>query len=146
MSEIFYGNVDVKIKSVHFYVQRNTDFKLNDTVIPFEIERLNVGGAMNLGTGVFTVPIGGIYHFEFRAMKGYDEGTIGYVDFQVNGSTISSSFITSTALSALSGISASFHLKSGDQVRLYKTAGNLNDNARHYTDFSGWLVEEDLLL
>ncbi len=36
-----------------------------NAVIPFNIEHLNEGGAMDLAAGVFTVPVDGIYHFEF---------------------------------------------------------------------------------
>ena len=32
----------------YFYVQKSTSFKLIDTPIPFEIEKLNMGNAMNL--------------------------------------------------------------------------------------------------
>jgi len=47
----------------------------------------------------------------------------------------------------LSGVSASLRLKTGDQVRLFKREGALNDYiGNHYTHFTGWLVEEDLEL
>ena len=51
----FGGNVDVKTKIVHFYVQRNTTFTAKK-VITFEFDRLNEGGAMNVTTGIFTAP------------------------------------------------------------------------------------------
>jgi len=76
--------VDIKTKSVHFFVQRSNAFTLNNVAIPFEIERLNMGGAMNLVTGVFTVPLDGIYHFEFSAMKLADE-LVNVIFLQVNG-------------------------------------------------------------
>jgi len=146
VTEILYGSVDVKIKSVHFFVQRSSDFSLANTVIPFEVEQLNEGGAMNLATGIFTVPVGGIYHFEFTGMK--DVNTVDiYIYLQVNGVNIGVSYATGGLPNFLSlnGISASLRLKVGDQVRLYKAGGILNDN-NHYTHFTGWLVEEDLVL
>jgi len=103
---------------------------------------------MNAAAGVFTVPVEGIYHFEFAALRDYSATGQMYVDLQVNGITLATSFSpnVTTAFLSLNGINASFRMKTGDQVRLYKTGGALDDNARHYTQFSGWLVEEDLVL
>jgi len=47
------------------------------------------------------------------------------------------------ALSLL-GISASLQLKTGDQVRLFKTTGDLD--SRSFTHFTCWLVEEDFIM
>jgi len=135
----------LKKKAVHFYVQRSGDFSLNDVAIPFESVQLNEGGAMNAAAGVFTAPVDGIYHFEFSALR--DEAATDriFVDLQVNGVTLATSFAGDLPnFFSLNGINASFRLKIGDQVRLYKTGGILNDNNRHYTHFSGWLVDEDL--
>jgi len=50
------GYLDVKTASavISFYVQRNSTYSSTGTVIPYEVERLNNGGAMNLATSVFT--------------------------------------------------------------------------------------------
>ena len=146
VSETLYGNVDVKSKSVHFTVQRtSSNFDLENTVIPFEIERLNVGGAMNMATGVFIAPVDGIYHFEFNGMKNADPTAI-FVFLQVNGINTGSAYATYLPnYLGLSGISASLKLETGDQVRLFKTTGTLHEY-RQYTFFTGWLVEEDLVL
>jgi len=118
---------------------------LTNAVIPFDRVLLNEGEAMNAATGIFTVPVDGIYHFDFTAMKDFDSIDV-YIYLQVNNETVGNSYAPSLSFVSLSGISASFRLKIGDQVRLFKTTGTLNDNAGHYTYFSGWLVEEDLLL
>lgn len=139
--------MDVKSKAVHFTVQRTSAFAVENAVIPFEIERLNVGGAMNLGTGVFVAPVNGIYHFELKGIK-YNDPVLLFISLQVNGINIGTAYATSLPnYQGLSGISASLKLKTGDQVRLFKTTGTLHENPNlQYTFFCGWLVEEDLVL
>jgi len=142
VSETFYGSVDVKTKSVHFYVQRTGDFSLVNAVIPFNIEHLNEGGAMNLAAGVFTVPVNGIYHFEFSGLKDLQAVDI-YIFLQVNGVTFGTACATNLPnYLTLTSISASLRLKTGDQVRLFKTTGTIDDGP--FSHFTGWLVEEDL--
>lgn len=69
--------------SVHFYVQRNTDWKTLDIPMKYEVERLNMGNAINIETGIFTVPKAGIYHFTFSFVKhAYASGT--HVSLQPN--------------------------------------------------------------
>ena len=81
------GYIEIKSSTVHFYVQRNTMFDTTDVVIPFQLERLNLGGAMNLATGIFTVPVAGVYHFEFSALKDVSATRLN-IDFQINGAFI----------------------------------------------------------
>ncbi len=136
------------IRSVHFSVQRINAFGLNNAVIPFEVEVLNVGGAMDTASGTFTAPVGGIYHFEFSGMKGSDPTALN-IALQVNGVDVGSTYATDLAnVFALSGINISLKLQIGDTVRLFKTTGTLNDftgNNRN-SHFSGWLEEEDVVL
>jgi len=148
VSETIFGSVDVKSKSVHFFVQRSSDFSLANVVIPFDLERLNVGGAMNLAAGVFTVPVDGIYHFEFLGLRDLTDSNSIAVGLNVNGVRTGTCHGTNLPnyFVGLSGISASLRLKIGDQVTLIKGSGTLNDDIAHYTHFTGWLVEEDLVL
>jgi len=145
--------MDVKTKSVHFFVQRTKsgNFATVNAVVPFDTQLLNEGDAMDLATGVFTAPVNGIYYFDFKGMKYTDTDPI-YVYLQVNGVSIGAAFATNLPdYLALSGISASLRLKVGDQVTLQKTSGTLHDSGLsgplyHYTFFTGWLVEENLML
>jgi len=139
------GFIDIKSSSVHFYVQRNTKFDKTDVVLPFEVERLNLGGAMNLATGIFTVPVAGVYHFEFSALKDVSATRLN-IDFQINGAFITRAHmnhLTSGSYDRVS-LSASFHLKQNDRIGLYNSYGALYDPSD--THFTGWLVEEDLFI
>ena len=91
VSETLFGSVDVKSKSVYFYVQRTSEFSLSNVVLPFELEVVNVGGAMNISEGVFSAPVSGIYHFEFSALKSPTD-ELAYVVLQVNGLNIGGSY------------------------------------------------------
>jgi hypothetical protein len=53
------GNAGVKSLPVIFYAQKNSKFSTQGVPIPFELERLNIGGAMNGKTGKFTAPRNG---------------------------------------------------------------------------------------
>ena len=160
--ETLIGNVQVKTKSVHFYVQRSIKY-LNSGwgFITFDVEHLNVGGAMNLNTGEFTAPVDGIYHFEFRCLKDEvpHESTI-YLVVKEKNPTISHSInindgnipiVAGTVMSnhsyySTGSLTASLKLKKNDVVKVYSDSrrDNLYDSGGHYTQFSGWLAEEDL--
>lgn len=144
--ETLIGNVEMKTKSVNFHVQRKSGLSKRG-IIPFDIERLNVGGAMNLTSGVFTVPLNGTYHFQFSAVKPLGASEI-YIILRVNGVGIGSGFGTNAHYVYLPTFSsASAKLKVGDQVYLLNHRGQLHDTpGEHFTQFNGWLVEEDFHL
>ena len=56
-----------KISGIHFHAQTTQNGKrLTSQGIKFEILYLNMGGAFDLTTGIFTVPKSGIYRFIFK--------------------------------------------------------------------------------
>ena len=121
----------------------------NKGILRFQLARLNIGSAMNLSTGIFTVPVNGIYHFEFSAVK--DALRESAIYLQVNGARVASSFsqiqLAVIGRALVTGVlNASFRLKRGDRVNIFKDQVDLYDNEFHYTHFTGWLVEEDLIL
>jgi len=138
------GNVDIKTKSVHFYVQKNYSFS-EKAVIPFELERLNEGGAMNLVSGVFTAPIPGIYHFQFSCLAESSVYSDLDIHIQLNEEKIGVAHTSSKMGFSTTALTASLRLKATDRVTLYKAGGVLHDSIGHHTDFAGWLVEEDLI-
>ena len=144
----------MKTKSVHFFVQRKNNFYGHEKTIPFEIERLNVGGAMNLTTGIFTAPVGGIYNFDFSGRKDMSPGYL-VVILALNGEKISYSCAGKWGsnmnhdLTVLNGIHLSLRLKIGDRVNLVKYGKDaaLTDASGYpITHFSGSLLEEDIVL
>lgn len=145
------GTVEVRTKSVHFYVQRNSSFITHST-IPFDVAPLNEGNAFNLSSGIFTVPVPGIYHFDFSGAK-TPSSTVLEISFQVNGKAIGTAFTDQGIRKSFNvvSLSASLRLVAGDKVNLLNKKGPWNgtselyDSANHHTSFTGWLVEEDLV-
>ncbi len=89
------GYVDVKTASgVSFFVKRSTNYGSAGSVIPYELEQLNIGKAMKLATGVFTTPVNGRYYFSFTAESGSNSVTHPYL--RVNGVVMASSYAPST--------------------------------------------------
>ncbi|KZS11462.1 putative C1q and tumor necrosis factor-related protein 2 [Daphnia magna] len=155
------GYADVKTVPTYFYVQKNTSHTTAYTPIPFEVERVNIGGAMNLQTGKFTAPRAGTYFFAFTG----DARFVGprtsivavLVEMLWNGRRVGSARTTesNTAGSVHSQMSmqSTLHLKAGDQIWLqigFMTSGGVayvfdNPNAdQRFNHFTGWLVEENL--
>lgn len=147
--DLFIGDVDVKTRSVHFYVQRQTRFTTANAVVPFELVQLNNGNAITLA-GIFTAPVGGIYHFEFHGVKDVTADPL-VIYLRLNSvnvaATISSNNGNLNDFVTLS-LSASLNLASGDRVDLYNgSPGILIDSlGQHTTHFTGYLVEEDLTI
>ena len=141
-SETRFGYMDVKSSPVHFYVQKNRNFSRPNSIVTFEIETLNIGGAMNINTDVFTAPRSGTYHFSFSFMK--DEQAKPIVIFiRKNGVNIGAAHTYALANIKLhSSLPATLKLKSGDMVDLFQMLdGNMYSP---YTHFTGWLIEEDI--
>lgn len=133
--------MDIKTKMVHFYVTRGNIFSTPNAVIPFQVSFLNEGGAMNLASGIFTVPVYGIYHFELTAHKHSTAASVS-IALQVNGYTNTGAFTSqpSTGSDDTITVTASLQLGPGDRVNLF----NQNSGVVWGIDFSGWLVKEYL--
>ena len=149
VSQNLIGTVDVKTKSVHFYVQRESDFDKERYVIPWESARINEGNAMDLESGVFTAPVPGIYHFEFSGIKDKDVNQL-WVWLYLNGAyNIGRAYtyqLDNPGSYETISLTATLRLKANDTIYLVLSIGKLMDAFDHYTHFTGWLVEEDLLV
>lgn len=111
---------------------------------------------MNLTTGIFTSPRTGIYSFSFTA-QAFFPATLCYtflqVGFYLNGYFVGSGLADVANVPADTqlrpvGFHATFYLKAGDQVWLKILDSSpgvyLIDDVRHFTHFTGWLVEEEI--
>jgi len=138
--ETLIGFNDVKTAAgVYFYVTRNSTYTSTWSVIPYQVEHLNIGGAMHLETGVFTAPADGRYHFTFTGRaNSLDWNSI---TLRLNGSYIG---VSGSASSGNVPLSATLNLKKGDKVDTFLHAGIISDDKWRYTHFSGILIEEDL--
>ena len=138
------GVVDVKSSPVYFHVQRNSTYTLNGTTIPFQIEQLNVGGGMNITSGIFTAPKSGIYFFSFTGLKDYPTDELR-VDLYHNSIRITRADGTHVQGLLTATLSSTLSLKSGDRISLQLTTGQLYDASIHHTNFNGMLLQEEML-
>jgi hypothetical protein len=141
------GYVDVKSAPVHFYVTRNSDFKATVTPIPFDLAVVNEGNAMNLNTGKFTAPRPGIYFFSFAGTAYLSTSFYSYL--YLNGNSIGSSWVYENNVNKYSSMSfqSTLNLKKGDQVWVQISGSDsyLHDNGNHYTHFTGFMLEEEII-
>ena len=132
---------------VHFFVQRDRPTQANtEGVIPFQIEKLNIGGAINTSTGIFTVPKNGVYHFSFSGMMKLGMGKI-YVLLRRNmNETIAvahGDVGANTTISPMISFTATVQLKKNEFISLYKlnNSGILYDSPYFsYTSYTGSLL------
>ena len=140
--------MDIKsTPGVYFYVQRNIAIPHTDQpeVVRFNIERLNVGRALNMTTGVFKAPRTGIYQFSFSLLK--DAYTRSYIQVHLrlnNKIVIGKIFSSNGFYASLVSFQSVLRLKTGDRIDLFKKEGTLDYHEDFLHHFSGLLLEEDL--
>ncbi len=145
------GYADVKSLPTYFYVQKTGPFSTLGAPIPFESERLNIGGAMNIKTGKFTAPRKGVYFFAFSGVSIVDRPGHLDVGLMVNGVQIGRAQCNSRSGGGeweTLTLQSTIELKMGDLVWLQivniHSAFLQDESAGQFTHFSGWLLQEDL--
>lgn len=101
----------------------------------------NNGGHMNLGTGLFTAPVSGYYHFNYYGF--IDTGLSGNttITFQKNGAGFPSrgyNDFNDTSYGPVITISAVIYLATNDNVRVNITGAGVHGNDSSF--FSGFLI------
>jgi hypothetical protein len=144
----------VKSSPVYFYVQRSADYNETIIPIPFDIEQLNVGGAMNLQTGKFTAPRTGKYFFSFLGLSGFDPSLssttqYSYIQLFKNGAAIANSYADEIGAGykyEAHSLPSTLNLQNGDQIWLQITGMTPGVFLRggSYTHFNGFLMEEEI--
>uniref|UniRef100_A0A3Q0RKW4 Cerebellin 10 n=1 Tax=Amphilophus citrinellus TaxID=61819 RepID=A0A3Q0RKW4_AMPCI len=99
----------------------------------------NIGNAYNPGTGIFTAPVRGVYHFEWH-LYGYGDIRLAAVLFR-NGEHIFMAYEKPNSGGGSASNGASLLLKAGDQVsvRLHVNS-RIYDSQNHHNTFSGHLI------
>lgn len=150
------GYVDVKSLPVYFYVQKNDmNIATQKTPIPFEVERLNIGKAMNLTSGIFTAPRAGTYFFSFTGIASFPATPTTLtlrLGLYLNGHELGNGYADhghNIGLYKSFSFQSTLKLQAGDKVWLaisYSSARvELHDNkAFHYSHFTGQLIEENI--
>ncbi|XP_046459310.1 uncharacterized protein LOC124205831 [Daphnia pulex] len=150
------GYADVKSVPVHFYVQRTSNFNTTNIPIPFDLALVNKGNAMDLTSGIFTAPRQGTYYFSFTGLAQFSASSYTLalqVALNLNGGIIGKGHVdmSSTATTRWNQLTlqSTLSLKSGDQVWVDITSASsgvaLHDNGNHYTHFTGFVLEEDIV-
>ncbi len=108
---------------------------------------MGYGKAMNLGTGYFTAPRAGKYHFVFNGVKDPEVEKMEIGFSQSDNSTVAATNIVASVTASGSvgapvTLQETLELKLGDKVAVVLLEGSLAD-ASH--TFSGYLLEEDLV-
>ena len=113
-----------------------------NTPIPFDVEVLNIGGAMNLTSGIFTTPRAGTSSFSFIGFAHIpgSSSKLGLaVRMYLNGNLIGSGLAdeagTANQFETLS-LQSALNLQKGDQISLQinqmDTGTYLHDSSNHY--------------
>jgi hypothetical protein len=125
--------------------------------IPFHSAVVNEGNAIDLTSGIFTAPRPGIYFFSFTGLAYFPASPVlSYVRLGVslylNRNYIGLGYVreenTAGQYSPLT-LQSTLNLKSGDQVwmeiYLQESGASLFDNSNHYTHFTGFMLEEEIV-
>ena len=142
------GYVDVKSaeSGIYFHVQIGNRSVPENGVLRYDHLISNVGGGMNLKTGVFTAPKTGMYTFFFSMLKNGWVYEFTEIALRLNGVRVGQSMTGRGFFTAVVSLQTTLKLKKGDRIDLWKSHGELHQECKIYCHhFTGSLIEEDLV-
>ncbi|XP_046646959.1 uncharacterized protein LOC124337002 [Daphnia pulicaria] len=148
------GFEDVKSSPTYFYVKKTSPFNQAGVPVPFEIVELNVGGAMNETTWIFTAPRPGKYFFSASGIAFLPSSTSKvalWIRLMKNGNPMSYGLADESNTSGeyeTFSLQSTLSLQAGDQIWLeilqIDPGVTLHNSLNSYTHFNGFLIEEDI--
>lgn len=143
----------MKSAPTYFYVQKNTEFSTMNTPIPYEIEVVNTGGAMDKSTGIFTAPRDGTYFFSFTGVAIFPptSSKLG-VSLFLNGNAVGLSFVRDgnppedhiVPVTLQSTLKLKAEDKIWVQIKYLSKGVELFDDSDNQTHFTGFILQEDI--
>ena len=118
------------------------------------MEILNVGGALNLTSGKFTVPRNGTYSFSFSGLVEFPASSSNAyinVGLRLNGNGIGSGHADEVGTAVqyeLISFQSILNLRKGDQIWIESSSisAGVSLLGTYYTHFSGYLIEENITI
>jgi hypothetical protein len=124
---------------VAFDVYRSTSYTQTETRIPYDGFLMQIGGGMDLSSGVFTAPVAGIYAFT-GTWADYSNSDKDRIQIRKNGLVLGATFSDTTDYNSM-GTTVLVSVDKGDEVYTYLSTGSVylvDDN--RYTHFTGYLI------
>ena len=129
-------------KGVFFNAGRTSPFNQTGSVINYNYVRLNVGNGLDPATGIFKVPIDGVYAIHFNGYYKDEAFTLSdhaEVNLILNGTKLIGKTTSGPKYGSFS-FSVVLSLISGDTICAVLRYGHIIDNRNMHTQFSGYLL------